>query len=104
MIKICFRNNFLFPYIYDIMKHFYFLIVKLLKIEILFYILTIFKYAHTIFRLIVLLFQAFYNKVFTSSRLQTHSGIDMTQCSIEGGLNLFLIPSSTKEGKDLFGL
>ncbi|XP_012217709.1 nonsense-mediated mRNA decay factor SMG9 isoform X2 [Linepithema humile] len=41
--------------------------------------------------------KAFYNKVFTSSRLQTHSGIDMTQSSTEGGLNLFLIPSSIKE-------
>ncbi|XP_011706483.1 PREDICTED: protein SMG9 isoform X1 [Wasmannia auropunctata] len=43
----------------------------------------------------------FYNKVFSSSRLQTHSGIDMSHCSTENGLNLFLIPSRTK-GKNYF--
>lgn len=45
--------------------------------------------------------QEFYNKVFSSSRLQTHSGIDMSHCSTENGLNLFLIPSK-KEGKCLY--
>ncbi|XP_039313533.1 protein SMG9 isoform X1 [Solenopsis invicta] len=39
----------------------------------------------------------FYNKVFSSSRLQTQSGIDMNHCSTENGLNLFFIPSRTKE-------
>lgn len=39
----------------------------------------------------------FYNKVFSSSRLQTHSGIDMSHCSTENGLNLFLIPSRKEE-------
>lgn len=34
----------------------------------------------------------FYNKVFSSSRLQIHSGLDMSHGSIENGLNLFLIP------------
>lgn len=34
----------------------------------------------------------FYNKVFSSSRLQTHSGLDMSVDSTEGGFNLFLIP------------
>ncbi|EZA58166.1 hypothetical protein DMN91_011703 [Ooceraea biroi] len=44
----------------------------------------------------------FYNKVFSNSRLQTHSGIDMNSCSTESGLNLFLIPSRTKEGDMIF--
>ncbi|KAL6433610.1 hypothetical protein ACFW04_006594 [Cataglyphis niger] len=39
----------------------------------------------------------FYNKVFSSSRLQTHSGIDMSHCSTENVLNLFLIPSRKEE-------
>ncbi|XP_012057021.1 PREDICTED: protein SMG9 [Atta cephalotes] len=39
----------------------------------------------------------FYNKIFSSSRLQTHSGIDMNHCSTESGLNLFLIPSRNKQ-------
>ncbi|CAL1681080.1 unnamed protein product [Lasius platythorax] len=39
----------------------------------------------------------FYNKIFSSSRLQTHSGIDMSHYSIENGLNLFLIPSRKEE-------
>lgn len=43
-------------------------------------------------------FQEFYNKVFSTSRLQTHSGIDMSNCSTENVLNLFLIPSR-KEGR-----
>ncbi|KAK2585420.1 hypothetical protein KPH14_010088 [Odynerus spinipes] len=34
----------------------------------------------------------FYNKLFSSSRLQIHSGLDMSRDSIENGLNLFLIP------------
>lgn len=39
----------------------------------------------------------FYNKVFSSSRLQTHSGLDMSKDSNEGGLNLVLVPCSTNE-------
>ncbi|CAL1681078.1 unnamed protein product [Lasius platythorax] len=39
----------------------------------------------------------FYNKIFSSSRLQTHSGIDMSHYSIENGLNLFLIPSRKED-------
>ncbi|KAL6258206.1 hypothetical protein P5V15_010134 [Pogonomyrmex californicus] len=39
----------------------------------------------------------FYNKVFSSSRLQIHSGIDMSHCSTESGLNLFLIPSRIRK-------
>lgn len=44
-------------------------------------------------------FQDFYNKTFSSSRLQTHSGIDMSQDSTESGLNLFLIPSNLNRNK-----
>ncbi|XP_024939279.1 protein SMG9 isoform X3 [Cephus cinctus] len=39
----------------------------------------------------------FYNKVFATSRLQTHSSIDMSSFSVEGQLNLFLIPDMTTE-------
>lgn len=39
----------------------------------------------------------FYNKIFSSSRLQTNSGINMSHCSTENGLNLFLIPSRKEE-------
>ncbi|KAF7400553.1 protein SMG9 [Vespula maculifrons] len=39
----------------------------------------------------------FYNKVFASSRLQTHSGLDMSRGSVESGLNLFLMPLITTE-------
>lgn len=35
----------------------------------------------------------FYNKVFLNSKLQTHSGLDMSNHSSEEELNLFLIPS-----------
>ncbi|XP_032667762.1 protein SMG9 isoform X2 [Odontomachus brunneus] len=42
----------------------------------------------------------FYNKTFSSSRLQTHSGIDMSQDSTENGLNLFLIPSNLNRNKE----
>ncbi|XP_071632718.1 nonsense-mediated mRNA decay factor SMG9 isoform X2 [Temnothorax longispinosus] len=44
----------------------------------------------------------FYNKVSSSSRLQTHSGIDMSPCSTESSLNLFLIPSRAKEEDKTF--
>ncbi|KAL0123423.1 hypothetical protein PUN28_005744 [Cardiocondyla obscurior] len=44
----------------------------------------------------------FYNKIFSISRLQTHSGIDMSHCSKENNLNLFLIPSRTKEEDKIF--
>lgn len=44
----------------------------------------------------------FYNKIFSSSRLQTHSGIDMSHCSTDNSLNLFLIPSRTKEEDKTF--
>lgn len=47
-------------------------------------------------------FQEFYNKAFSGSRLQTHSGIDMNHCSVENGFNLFLIPSKSNESKNLF--
>lgn len=49
--------------------------------------------------ILLLSFQEFYNKVFASSRLQTHSGLDMSCGSVESGLNLFLIPLITTEGK-----
>lgn len=39
--------------------------------------------------------------MFSTSKLQTHSGINMSQCSTESGLNLFLIPSRTNEGKKM---
>ncbi|XP_011153344.1 protein SMG9 [Harpegnathos saltator] len=42
----------------------------------------------------------FYKKTFSSSRLQTHSGIDMSQDSTENGLNLFLIPSNLNRNKE----
>ncbi|XP_014482978.1 PREDICTED: protein SMG9 [Dinoponera quadriceps] len=42
----------------------------------------------------------FYNKTFSSSRLQTHSGIDMSQDSTESGLNLFLMPVLNKTNQD----
>lgn len=41
----------------------------------------------------------FYNKVFSNSRLQTHSGLDMSAASKEGQLNLFLIPSIGQESE-----
>ncbi|KYM94720.1 Protein SMG9, partial [Cyphomyrmex costatus] len=44
----------------------------------------------------------FYNKVFSSSRLQIHSGIDMNHCSTDSGLNLFLIPSRTRQEDIIF--
>jgi len=50
------------------------------------------------FILLLNFFQEFYNKIFSSSRLQTHSGINMDHYSTESGLNLFLIPFKNKEG------
>lgn len=44
----------------------------------------------------------FYNKAFSGSRLQTHSGIDMNHCSVENGFNLFLIPSKSNENNITF--
>ncbi|XP_051163003.1 nonsense-mediated mRNA decay factor SMG9 [Leptopilina boulardi] len=44
----------------------------------------------------------FYNKVFVNSRLQTHSGLDMSSSSKEGQLNLFLIPSIGVETETTF--
>ncbi|XP_024939278.1 protein SMG9 isoform X2 [Cephus cinctus] len=44
----------------------------------------------------------FYNKVFATSRLQTHSSIDMSSFSVEGQLNLFLIPDMTTEVRYYF--
>jgi len=61
--------------------------------------------SNTIFKIIFLnfyFFQDFYNKIFSSSRLQIHSGIDMSHCSTENGLNLFLIPRKSKEGKKYY--
>ncbi|XP_012270694.1 protein SMG9 [Orussus abietinus] len=45
----------------------------------------------------------FYNKVFASSRLQTHSGLDMSSTSTEGQLNLFLIPEIKPDEETLIG-
>lgn len=42
--------------------------------------------------------QEFYTKLFSSSRLQIHSGLDMSNHSMEAGLNLFFIPRITNEG------
>ncbi|KAK1116520.1 hypothetical protein K0M31_018983 [Melipona bicolor] len=39
----------------------------------------------------------FYNKLFSSSRLQTHSGLDLSNNSMEAGLNLFFIPRIVNE-------
>ncbi|XP_076756945.1 nonsense-mediated mRNA decay factor SMG9 [Xylocopa sonorina] len=39
----------------------------------------------------------FYSKVFSSSRLQTHSGLDMSNHTMEAGLNLFFIPRIKNE-------
>ncbi|XP_053982442.1 nonsense-mediated mRNA decay factor SMG9 [Hylaeus volcanicus] len=39
----------------------------------------------------------FYSKVFSSSRLQTHSGLDMSNHSMDAGLNLFFIPQIVNE-------
>ncbi|OAD57874.1 Protein SMG9 [Eufriesea mexicana] len=39
----------------------------------------------------------FYSKLFSSSRLQTHSGLDMSNYSMEAGLNLFFIPRIINE-------
>ncbi|XP_043786149.1 protein SMG9 isoform X2 [Apis laboriosa] len=39
----------------------------------------------------------FYTKLFSSSRLQIHSGLDMSNHSMEAGLNLFFIPRITNE-------
>ncbi|XP_076235415.1 nonsense-mediated mRNA decay factor SMG9 isoform X2 [Calliopsis andreniformis] len=44
----------------------------------------------------------FYSKVFSNSRLQTHSGLDMSDCSTEAGLNLFLLPRIVNEGTITF--
>lgn len=44
----------------------------------------------------------FYNKVFVNSRLQTHSGLDMSSSSKEGQLNFFLIPSMGLETEATF--
>lgn len=46
------------------------------------------------------IFQEFYNKVFANSRLQTHSGLDMSLDLTEGQLNLFLIPTIGPESKN----
>lgn len=43
-------------------------------------------------------FQEFYNKLFSSSRLQTHSGLDLSNNSMEAGLNLFFIPRIVNDG------
>ena len=40
----------------------------------------------------------FYGKLFSSSRLQIHSGLDMSNHSMEAGLNLFFIPRIVNEG------
>lgn len=40
----------------------------------------------------------FYTKVFSASKLQTHSGLDMSLTPKAGKLNLFLIPTITSEG------
>lgn len=42
--------------------------------------------------------QEFYTRVFSSSRLQTHSGLDMSDYSTEAGLNLFFVPRILNEG------
>lgn len=42
--------------------------------------------------------QEFYGKLFSSSRLQIHSGLDMSNHSMEAGLNLFFIPRIVNEG------
>ena len=39
----------------------------------------------------------FYSKVFSSSRLQTHSGLDTSDYSTEAGLNLFFVPRIASE-------
>ncbi|XP_076481422.1 nonsense-mediated mRNA decay factor SMG9 isoform X4 [Bombus vancouverensis nearcticus] len=39
----------------------------------------------------------FYGKLFSSSRLQIHSGLDMSNHSMEAGLNLFFIPRIVNE-------
>ncbi|PBC33317.1 hypothetical protein APICC_08648 [Apis cerana cerana] len=39
----------------------------------------------------------FYTKLFSNSRLQIHSGLDMSNHSMEAGLNLFFIPRITNE-------
>ncbi|XP_050596566.1 nonsense-mediated mRNA decay factor SMG9 isoform X1 [Bombus affinis] len=39
----------------------------------------------------------FYGKLFSSSRLQIHSGLDMSNHSMEAGLNLFFIPCIVNE-------
>ncbi|KAG5327477.1 SMG9 protein, partial [Pseudoatta argentina] len=57
---------------------------------------------YSIFIIYFNFFQDFYNKAFSSSRLQTHSGIDMNHCSTESGLNLFLIPSRYKQEDMIF--
>ncbi|XP_020293560.1 protein SMG9 isoform X1 [Pseudomyrmex gracilis] len=44
----------------------------------------------------------FYDKLFSTSKLQTHSGINMGNCSTESGLNLFLIPSRTNDEEKIF--
>ncbi|XP_033223438.1 protein SMG9 [Belonocnema kinseyi] len=44
----------------------------------------------------------FYNKVFANSRLQTHSGLDMSSHLTEGQLNLFLIPTIGPETEPTF--
>ncbi|XP_001600565.2 protein SMG9 [Nasonia vitripennis] len=44
----------------------------------------------------------FYNKTFSSSRLQTHSGLDMSLCPVENQLNLFLIPLISKNTQSSF--
>jgi hypothetical protein len=44
------------------------------------------------------MFKDFYNKAFASSRLQIHSGLDMSLYPMENQLNLFLIPLILKDG------
>ncbi|XP_011494881.1 PREDICTED: protein SMG9 isoform X2 [Ceratosolen solmsi marchali] len=44
----------------------------------------------------------FYNKTFASSRLQTHSGLDMSLYPAENQLNLFLIPLISTDGESMF--
>ncbi|XP_014208604.1 protein SMG9 [Copidosoma floridanum] len=44
----------------------------------------------------------FYNKTFSSSKLQTHSSLDMNSCFVDNQLNLFLFPLISKNTKPMF--
>ncbi|XP_066596412.1 nonsense-mediated mRNA decay factor SMG9-like [Prorops nasuta] len=41
--------------------------------------------------------KGFYSKIFSASRLRTHSSLDMCDSVSDGGLNFFLVPKITKE-------